>query len=73
LFFIELTTRRVLVAGTTRRPDSAWVTQQTRNLSIIGRLDENKLLIRDRDAKFSRGGSIRRRGVTDPRRPPTDG
>jgi putative transposase len=53
LFFIELTTRQVHVVGTTRRPDSAWVTQQARNLSIIGRLDENKLLIRDRDAKFS--------------------
>jgi len=53
LFFIELATRRVHVAGTTRRPDSAWVTQQARNLSITGRLDEMKLLIRDRDAKFS--------------------
>jgi putative transposase len=28
LFFIELSTRRVHVAGTTSRPDSAWVTQQ---------------------------------------------
>ena len=53
LFFIELATRRVHVVGTTRRPDSAWVTQQARNLSITGGLDENKLLIRDRDAKFS--------------------
>ena len=52
LFFIELSTRRVHVAGTTSRPDSAWVTQQARNLSITGRFDE-KLLIRDRDAKFS--------------------
>jgi transposase InsO family protein len=53
LFFIEVATRRVHVAGTTNRPDSAWVTQQARNLSITGRLDEKKLLIRDRDAKFS--------------------
>ena len=53
LFFIELATRRVHVVGTTRRPDSAWVTQQARNLSITGSLDEKKLLIRDRDAKFS--------------------
>jgi putative transposase len=53
LFFIELSTRRVHVVGTTRRPDSAWVTQQARNLSITGSLDEKKLLIRDRDAKFS--------------------
>jgi putative transposase len=54
LFFIELATRRVHVAGTTSRPDSAWATQQARNLSITGRLDQNKILIRDRDAKFSR-------------------
>jgi hypothetical protein len=26
MFFIELSTRRVHVAGTTSRPDSAWVT-----------------------------------------------
>jgi putative transposase len=53
LIFIELSTRRVHVAGTTARPDSAWVTQQARNLSIIGCLDDKHLLIRDRDAKFS--------------------
>ncbi len=38
LFFIELSTRRVHVAGTTSRPESAWVTQQARNLSITGGL-----------------------------------
>jgi putative transposase len=53
LFFIELSTRRVHVAGTTARPDSAWVTQQARNLSIARRLEERNILLRDRDSKFS--------------------
>jgi len=53
LFFIELSTRRVHVAGVTSKPDSAWVAQQARNLAIAGRLDDTHILIRDRDAKFS--------------------
>jgi putative transposase len=53
LFFIELSSRRVHVAGMTSRPDSAWVTQQARNLSMIGVLADKHLLLRDRDAKFS--------------------
>jgi putative transposase len=53
LFVIELSTRRVHVAGTTTQPDSAWVTQQARNLSIAGRLEEQHILVRDRDTKFS--------------------
>ncbi len=53
LFFIERSTRRVHVAGTTSQPDSAWVTQQARNLSIGGCLEERHILLRDRDSKFS--------------------
>jgi len=53
LFFIELSTRRVHLAGVSAHPHSAWVTQQTRNLAIEGRLTEIRFLIRDRDAKFS--------------------
>jgi putative transposase len=53
LFFIELSTRRVHVAGTTSQPDSAWVTQQARNLSITQELEDRHILLRDRDAKFS--------------------
>ena len=34
LFFIELSTRRVHLAGVTGHPDSAWVTQQARNLFL---------------------------------------
>ena len=56
LFFIELQSRRVHLAGVTAKPDSAWVTQQARNL--IMRLDDEgisvRFLIRDRDSKFTR-------------------
>jgi hypothetical protein len=52
-FFIELLTRRVHVAGVTANPDSAWVTQQARNLAIEERLWGVRFLVRDRDAKFS--------------------
>jgi hypothetical protein len=56
LFFIELQTRRVFVAGCTARPTGAWVTQQARNL-VWRRGDDGvrpTLLVRDRDAKFTR-------------------
>jgi putative transposase len=55
LFFIELQTRRVHLAGITANPDSRWVTQQARNLSPSGALDDVKFLIRDRDSKFVAG------------------
>jgi hypothetical protein len=53
LFFIELGSRRVHLAGVTAHPDSAWVTQQARNLPVDGRLANVRFLIRDRDSKFS--------------------
>jgi putative transposase len=53
LFFIELCTRRVHLAGVSAHPHSAWVTQRARNLAIEDRLGEIRFLIRDRDAKFS--------------------
>ncbi len=56
LFFVELATRRVRLAGITTNPDGRWVTQQARNLLM--QLDEDgvrpRYLIRDRDSKFSR-------------------
>jgi hypothetical protein len=35
LFFIELDTRRVHLAGVTANPNSGWVTQQARNLLVV--------------------------------------
>jgi putative transposase len=53
LVFIHLQTRRVFVSGATARPDSAWVTQQARNLAIRDQPEGVRFLIHDRDAKFS--------------------
>jgi putative transposase len=53
LFFIELSTRRVHLAGVTRNPNGAWVTQQARNLATDDLLERFSLLIRDRDSKFT--------------------
>jgi putative transposase len=55
LFFLEVGTRRVHVAGCTTHPTAAWVTQQARHLSWQiqeGRLPA-RFLIHDRDAKFA--------------------
>jgi hypothetical protein len=55
LFFIEVDTRRVYLAGVTANPVGQWVTQQARNLSwaLSERSRAAKFLVRDRDTKFS--------------------
>jgi putative transposase len=53
LFFIELGSRRVHLAGCTTNPTGAWVTQQARNLSFTGLFERMHFLVHDRDSKFS--------------------
>jgi putative transposase len=54
LFFLEVRTRRVVVAGCTAHPTASWVTQQARNLTwdLTAAGVHATLLVRDRDAKF---------------------
>jgi len=54
LFFIELGSRRVHVAGCTPNPNAPWVIQQARQLSwtLAERSAPMRFLIRDRDQKF---------------------
>ena len=55
LFFIELGTRRVHLAGATRNPDGLWVAQQARQ--FVWELEDPEVafrgLIRDNDKKYS--------------------
>jgi putative transposase len=55
LFFIEVGSRRVHLAGCTYHPTGTWVVQQARNLTW--KLQDGdvmaKFLLRDRDSKFS--------------------
>jgi len=57
LFFIELGSRRVRMAGCTPNPSASWVTQQARQVSwtLSERAEPMKFLIRDRDQKFTQG------------------
>jgi putative transposase len=56
LFFIELGSRRVHLAGCTANPTRAWVTQQARQCAWTLREQPSRFrfLIRDRDSKFTR-------------------
>src|SRR6266540_498820 len=55
LFFIELASRRVYLAGITTNPDGRWVTQQARNLlmELGDKGIRPRFLVRDRDSKFT--------------------
>jgi len=54
LFFIELGSRRVHIAGITPHPNEAWMKQVARNVTMEewGFLEAGQYLIHDRDTKF---------------------
>ncbi len=53
LFFIELSSRRGHLAGSTAHPSGRWVAQQARNLVFAEGLQRTTFLIHDRDSKFA--------------------
>ncbi len=55
LFFVELATRRVHLAGITAHPTGGWVVQQARNLllHLDRRADTLRFMLLDRDSKFT--------------------
>jgi putative transposase len=65
LFFINVGTRQVYVAGLTAQPGRAWVAQQARNaaLHFSGQDEKPTVLLRDNDQKFGPefGGCSKRR------------
>ena len=74
LFFIELPTRAVKIAGITTNPAEAWMLQIARNLCDVedGVLREATKLIIDRDTKYSHDWRVwlKREGVEVIRLPP---
>ena len=61
LFFVHLDSRRVSIAGITDHPESCWMEQMARNLTLEGWgfLHGRRYLLHDRDAKFSESAESR--------------
>jgi putative transposase len=74
LFFIDIESRSVHVAGITPHPDSAWMTQMARNITDVtdGFLRDKRYLLLDRDTKYSEAfrGILVRDGIDVIRLPP---
>src|ERR1700730_17440568 len=74
LFFIDIASRSVHVAGITPHPHNSWMTQIARNVTDVdcGFLRGKRYLILDRDAKYSDAfrGVLAREGIQLIRLPP---
>jgi putative transposase len=69
LFFIQLESRRIGLAGVTRHPDEAWMEQMARNgtMEDSGFLNNRRYLMHDRDRKYCQGfRAVIRAGGIDP-------
>lgn len=55
LFFIEIASHRVHLAGCTAQPDHEWITQQARQVAwtVAERAAPIRFLVRDNDRKFT--------------------
>jgi len=51
LFFLQLSSRRVSIAGITNHPDACWMEQMARNVTLeeLGCLHRCRYLMHDRD------------------------
>jgi putative transposase len=60
LFFIEVGSRCVHLAGCTAHPDAEWVVQQARQVAwtLAERAEPVRFLIRDHDRKFTGGFAV---------------
>ncbi len=52
LFFVNIRTRKVHIAGITAKPDTEWVVKATKSVSFLFHDNTRKLLIHDGDTKF---------------------
>ncbi len=69
LFVIQISSRKVHIAGITLNPDEQWMKQMARNLTMVdwGFLSGQKYLIHDRDSKFCEAfRSIQKAGGVEP-------
>lgn len=74
LFFIEIASRKILVAGMTTHPNEAWMLQMARNLLDVeaDMRCTGRVLLMDRDTKYCRRfrGGLTREGIVVIRLPP---